>query len=131
MRQQARVLPPEEWDRLEKAQIPDLWRYTRPEDCEAIVVEDDGAIVASMLVLRITHLEGLWIAPERRGDVGVTRKLLRATVEAASRWAWYWAIAGAADDRMRGILGRVGGRKLEMDSYMIPLGRETCRSLPH
>lgn len=119
----ARVLPPEEWDRLGVTNLPPITPYVRPQDIEVVVVEDGDKIVASMAVMRLTHFEGAWIDPQYRGNAGLVRMLLHSATEEARAWTDNWVIAGAADDRMRDILARLGGVKIPMDTYALGLGR--------
>lgn len=119
-----RTLPPAEWSRL----TGDGWRamlpHVRPDDVEIVVVEDDGRIVASWAVMRVVHLEGLWIDPDYRGRVGVARRLFVATLAAARRWTSGWAMTGAASDDVRAMLTKVGALPVPMDSYVMPIGAE-------
>ena len=116
------MLPPEEYARLERTGIP-LFPGVSPEDVSVVVVEDKGKVVACMTVLRATHFEGAWIDPEHR-NAGVTRSLLRMASEIAGS---EWVFAGAADDHMRDVLGRLGAVMLPMDAYVLSLGGAQCR----
>lgn len=117
----ARVLPREEWSRLAVTGFPLLGSTLRPEDSEVVVIEDEGRIVASMGTFRVTHFESLWIAPEYRGNAGLARRLMKAGVKSAKKWAdeWVWGTSGT--DHMNGILERVGGEKMPVDSFAVPL----------
>ena len=117
----ARILRPDEWDKLEPASVK-LAGTVRPECVAPVVVERDGEIVAALLVLRVPHFEGLWIKPEFRGNAGVFRALLRLAYAVARQWSKGWAFAGAADDKMRGILPRLKANKVEADTWCVPLG---------
>ena len=55
----ARVLPRDEWDRLEPTGVKLLAPSLRDEDSEVLVIEDAGRIVATMGTYRVTHFEGL------------------------------------------------------------------------
>ena len=122
----ARILPPEEWKRLEPVQIPSLFPFVRPEDIAVIVVEDEGKVIASLSVLKATHMEGLWIDPQRR-NAGVIRALLRQASAMARVWGNGWVFGAAGDDCMRKILTRIGGTKIPVDAFVLPLGDGTCR----
>lgn len=124
----ARVLPFEEWGRLGESELSVLLPLLRPQDVEVVVVEDAGRIVATWAVLRVTHLEGLWIAPEYRGNVGVVRRLMRATITAARRWAAGWVLTGANNGHVRDLLARTGATKLDMDAWVMPIGEDECRN---
>jgi len=120
----ARVLPTEEYARLERTGIP-LFPRVRPEDVSVVVVEDEEKVIASMTVLRASHFEGAWIDPEHR-NAGVTNALLELSKDVARCQGSEWVFAGAADDQMRGILGRLGANKVEMDLYVLDLGGGEC-----
>ena len=96
----ARVLPPEEWPRLDETLIP--WRTLRRRFTEVIVVERDGAIVASVALLTTLHAECV----SNTGGSGAMRALwsaLRARVRAAGGQAVWTA---AVDAPMRRLLTR-------------------------
>lgn len=116
----ARVLPPEEWVRITMRELqPPLWPSMNPDDVEIVVVEDDGEIVATMSLLRVVHMESVWIDPRWRGNAGVVRRLLGATIGPIKQWARSWFVANAADDSVRDILRRLGGIELPIDTYMM------------
>lgn len=121
-----RILPREEWHRLDQ-EAQDLFRSLNPEDVAVVVVEDGGAIVARLGVMRIPHLEGFWMAPEKAGNAGVTRALLRAAFAQAASWAKGWAYANATEDATMKTLERLGGTWIPMHTFMVPLraGEET------
>lgn len=116
----ARILPPEEWGRLSHTGVPFL-PGLNPDDIDIVSVEDEGKLVAAMTVFKITHFEGVWVSPEKRG-LGATRAMLRLAAGLAKARGNSWVVAGAADDRMRHILGRMGAHKLQMDPYLLSLG---------
>ena len=114
----ARVLPREEWGRLEDA---GLFTTLRPEDVAVVVVEDEGEIVASLGVLRAPMFEGLRMAPGRASHAGVGRMLLRKALDVASEWSPHWTIAHASidEDGVRSMLERIG-QWLPVHTFMIP-----------
>jgi hypothetical protein len=122
-----RILPPEEWDRLKETELPPLLPYISPDNAAMVVVEDGDKVVASLAVLRATHLEGLWIDPERRGNAGVARALLRQATELVRVRGEQWALGGCADDRMRRLIGKLGGVQVPMELYALWVGGEGCR----
>jgi len=69
-----RILPPEEWHRLE-GDIAPLVPRLNPSRTVILVVEEDGAIVGRLLWLKADHIEGAWIAPSHRGKAAVLRSL--------------------------------------------------------
>ncbi len=110
--------------------MPPFFPYVPPGDVDVVVVEDEGQVVACMTVLRAVHLEGVWIEPNHR-KAGVTRSLLRLSVKLATHCGARWAFAGSADgDRhMPVVLSKLGGVKVPMDTYVLPLESALCRRL--
>ena len=123
---ETRILEPTEWARV-PTDLQALLPHVIPGDAQVVVVEDDGRIVASWAVLRVVHLEGLWIDPAYRGRVSVARRLYEATLSAARRWTSGWAMTGAATDDVRALLNTAGAQKLPMDTYVLPLGDREAR----
>lgn len=117
----ARILPREEWGRLERAPVM-LFPYTQPENVAEVVVEDGDRVLACMSVLRATHFEGLWVDPSARRHPGVMRGLLRQATAIAQVRGERWVFGGAEHDQMRGFLGRLGGVQVPMDLYALPVG---------
>lgn len=126
-----RILPPAEWDRLERPQIPPLYPYVNPEDVAVIVVEDRDEIIGCVSVLRATHFESLWIHPCFRGNAGVGRALLRQGTAMARTWGANWAFGDIESEKMRGLVERLGGVKVPADFYALPLmSKEERESWP-
>lgn len=116
----ARILPPEEWPRTN---ILPLAPYIHPDNAAMVVVEDSaGEVVASLAVLRATHFEGLWIDPECRGNAGVARALIRLATALARSRGEQWVFGAVTDDRMRSMLGRLGGVRMPADFYALGIG---------
>jgi hypothetical protein len=117
----ARVLPREEWSRLEVTQLPQIGPLMRPEDVQIVVVEVGERIISTIAVLRVTHFEDLWIDPEYRGNAGAARRLLKVAISEARRFStWAW---GSSDtEHMTDIIERAGGVPLPVKSFAIPLG---------
>lgn len=120
----SRILPHDEWWRLEPTGIP-LVPGIKPEDMEIVVVEDGEKVVACLTVLRITHFEGAWVHPARKG-LGATRALLRLAQELARVRGDEWVMAGAedSDERMAKVLRRMGAAPLPIKPYKLKLGEE-------
>lgn len=117
----SRVLPAGEWSKLAHTDFPAMLPYVTPEDVQIVVVEDADRIVGCWAVMRITHLEGLWIDPAYRGKASVGRRLLTETVRLARSWSARWVWTGAQTDDVRAMLAKVGGVRLPLDSYVVPL----------
>ena len=117
---EVRTLSPSEWVNLETG-FPPLGTTLRPEDSQVVVVEDNGKIIASVGTFRVTHFESLWIDPEYRGNAGVARRLMKGAIGAAKKWTdqWVWGCSGT--DHMNDILTRMGGVKMPVDTFVVPL----------
>ena len=112
---------------MEDRDISALLPFIEPENIHLVVVEDEsGQIVASVGVLQTTHFEGLWIAPEHRGNAGVFRSLIRKAYSIPQTRNERWVLGGAKpkDERMDGLLCRLGGRKIGERIYALPIMKE-------
>lgn len=71
-----RVLPPDEWSRLEGTLLADVWSELNPRQ-DFIVVTENGAgeITGCCALNRVWHLDGAWIAPDHRKKGSVGRHL--------------------------------------------------------
>jgi len=120
----ARLLNPDEWQRVAGEGIAALLPYTEPQNIAIVAVEEDGEIVASVAVLRVSHFEGLWIKPEYRGNAGVFRALIRKAYEVPRSRGEQWVVGAAehGDARMHKLCGRLGGRQLPVEMFAMPVG---------
>ena len=119
---EARILSPEEWPRMEDRDISALLPFIEPENIHLVVVEDEsGQIVASVGVLQTTHFEGLWIAPEHRGNAGVFRSLIRKAYSIPRGRNEHWAFGGAKsdDERMKSLCRKLGGTQMPIEFFAI------------
>ena len=118
----ARVLSPEEWSTLDVSGMPQIGPTLRDDDVQIVAVEDEGRVVATMAVLRVTHFESLWIDPAYRGNAGVARRLLKRAIEAAKKWtdSWVWGASDTA--HMSDIIKRCSGNAVPVESFIIPIG---------
>jgi len=119
---EARVLPVNEWNRLNVTELPVLLPYFRPEDVNVVVVEEAGAIVASLAVMRVPHLEGVWIEPSRRGSPELVRKLMSGAAYASRKWSSGWVMAQSATDHVSDLITRLGASKVPVETFIVPLG---------
>ena len=127
----SRVLPKDEWDRLQATDFPAITPYVDDRDLTIIVVEDGEAIVGCWGLLPLLHLEGLWIAPHRRGGSGVARTLVNATGAEVRRRTNRWVMTGADTDLVRRLLTRhFHAILVPGEQYAIPVyGEGPCRFL--
>lgn len=61
----SRLLPKDEWHRLVGTQLETVVPVL-PEGAKVIVVERQEEIVACVALYPLTHLEGIWIAPDHQ-----------------------------------------------------------------
>jgi|RhiMetdeSRZDD1v2_1073273.scaffolds.fasta_scaffold00788_61 hypothetical protein len=116
----ARTLAEHEWARLEETDHPSVLSFVDPKDMRVVVVEDEGKIRGSMAILRVTHLENVWVA--RDAGAGVKRLLIESALTAAREWSRDWAMASVGDDQVADLVTRIGGRKIpDLDTYMVSL----------
>lgn len=96
----SRVLPQDEWPRLDETLLQSIWRMLDPRYAEVIVIEQNGAIVGSVALLTTVHAECL----SSNGTTSVGRALWSALRDRA-RAGGARAVWGAAmDERMRRLL---------------------------
>jgi hypothetical protein len=115
-----RVLPPDEWSRLETdgTYLKDVWRVLNPAYMTVLVVEDAGRIVGTWVAQLQMHVEGFWIAPEKRDSGGVFRSLLRHMEQFLAGVGCDSALTGAADLHVESMIGRLGGEPVL--TYRVP-----------
>jgi hypothetical protein len=121
----ARILQPEEWQRIGHEGMGDLLPFIEPQNIAIVAVEDEeGKIVACVSVLRVTHFEGLWIKPEYRGNAGVFRSLVRQAYAVPISRGEHFAFGGAKDTdaTMRRLCSRLGGKEMPLRFSALPLG---------
>jgi hypothetical protein len=105
-----RILPPEEWGKL--ASVPTelswAWEALSPAHNTILVTEQDGAIVATMVLMQAIHAEFFWSDPNLRGRLGVLRGLYDAMFAEARRCAAPTILAASVSAQMTGILEKLG-----------------------
>ena len=117
----ARVLPPEEWDRLTATEAPHYANLVPSRDAWIVVAEDGDEIIGVLTIFKGMHFEGLWTTPERR-NAGVIRSLLRTAGGIAREDEQRIVFATADDEKMSGIMQRLGGARLPSETYVLPVG---------
>lgn len=116
-----RILPQEEWPRLDGTEAETLWPNLNPITSRVIVVEDEGQIVATWVMLSMVHAECLWIAPEKRGSFGVTRRLLSGMKEAAADFGALAVLTASISEHVSGLIKRLGGQRLPGETFVLPM----------
>lgn len=118
----SRVLPPDEWHRLAGTEVESIVPGLDPAQTAVLVVEDDGSIVGTWVLLRMAHVECFWIAPDRRGKSGVFRHLLRHMRAIAHSWGVPCPITGAVTPEVSEMIRRLGGIPLPGEHFALPMG---------
>lgn len=113
-----RILPPEEWERLEGTELGPV-RDKLPEGTQVIVVEKEGIIKATWMLAPLVHLEGF----SNTGGTGVGRALLRRMVSTAKEMGAKVVITGAIDQKIERLIHKVGGVELEAKMFAINIER--------
>lgn len=115
----SRILPPEEWSRLEGTELGPVWRALDPALVRVIVIEDDqSAIVGCWSLMPFIHAEGLWIAPEHRGKGAVLRALWMALRASADELGLQSVVTSANSDAVTDILVSRGAKPMPA-SYVL------------
>lgn len=119
-----RVLPPAEWPRLAGTDLP--WEKLPVDGLTVVVVEDaEGAIVAHGTLFVAAHAEQAWVRPDHRGRSRAFARLVEGLLtEAQTRWHVPAIVGGAADDRMRELLAKLGATRLPGEYYTVPTQQE-------
>lgn len=115
-----RLLPRSEWPRLAGTEVDPVWTRL-PEHAEVLVIEDDGRIVGTLVLVSLLHAECLWIAPAYRQRPSVMRRLLSGMWDTArargARSLW----SGSLSETTTRILQRLGGQEIPGRSFAFPV----------
>jgi hypothetical protein len=124
-----RILPPAEWPRLVNTEAGPALKYLDPAESNIVVVEDGGRIIGCWSVLRLVHLEGLWIDPAYRHSPSVARRLFRATWRVVRRLAPQWVMTAAATADVKALLvEHVGAVAIPGEMFVVAVdGAGPCR----
>lgn len=119
----SRILPPEEWERLDGTEAETIWPMLDRAKTQIVVVEQDGEIVGCHVLLLVLHAECLWVHPAHRGKSSVARRLWAAVQQTARDTFRVRTIATAAcSDEVRELLRHVGAVTLPGTHHVIPVG---------
>lgn len=120
----ARVLPADEWGRLAHTELGPVAALLPRDRAQVIVVEDDaGAIVGCWGLVWALHAEGVWIDPAHRGRAGIARRLLDATLDAASAQGARTIVTGALTPGVERLLTRhLGATRLPGSHFVFGVG---------
>jgi hypothetical protein len=122
----ARVLPFEEWDRLDEELDPILMNIL-PGTSRVCVVEDNGQIVGRWLLYPVLHAECVWVEPsKRRGRVGLM--LLDLMKRTARSLGFDRVVTASVSDDVTKLLchPRLRAQVVPGLSFVLPVGDESC-----
>jgi hypothetical protein len=124
-----RLLPADEWDRLDGHEALGGYPLPPAEAAQIVVTEDEGSIVGVWVIVQVLHLEPAWVEPSHRGGLIVGRmwRLLKQTLR--SRGARV-AFAFADRDDIRGYLGRLGLQPSTFSTFIYQDGSTPCHTSP-
>lgn len=117
----SRVLPPEEWHRLDAAGAETVWKLLDPSKAQILVIEDQGAIVGTLTLMSVLHAECLWIKPSHRRGFGVIKRLLDGMWAGAKAQNAHALWSGSVSDTMTNILHRIGASEVPGRSFVLPV----------
>lgn len=117
----SRILPPEEWHRLNGTEAEELWPTLVPESARVVVVEDQGVIVACWVAMNVVHMECLWVRPSHRGLAGVALRLFRGLREIAAEWAVGSIVTSSLSPKVTDLIRRFGGTPLPGEMFILPV----------
>lgn len=100
----ARVLPIEEWDRLDEELDPILTELSPVTSRVCVVEDDNGEIVARWLLFPVLHAECIWIAPEKRKTGRVALKLLNLMRGTARSLGFDRVMTASIDDNVTKLM---------------------------
>lgn len=115
-----RLLPPSEWPRLAGTEVDPVWPRLPPGQSRVLVIEDEGEIVGTLVLVTFVHAECLWIHPDYRRGVTVLRRLLDGLWAAAQDLGVTRLWSGSVSDGTSDLLRRLGGTEIPGRSFVFP-----------
>lgn len=119
-----RILPVDEWARLEGTPLGDVWRHLPTQGLTILVVEDDdGRIVGHWTESLVPVAEQLWVHPDhqKRGVVGRHLLMQMRDVIRALGASGYMTFSASAE--VTQMLDRLQASRLPGVAYSVPLMR--------
>jgi GNAT superfamily N-acetyltransferase len=119
----ARVLPPEEWSKLEGVDndLATVWRQLPIGDVTVLVVEDsDGVIVATWTTFACWHVEGFWVEPAHRKRGVAIGRLVEAMRNLMQVRGVQHVMTGAPSPEIVTLLEHVHATKLPGEYFVLP-----------
>lgn len=120
----SRILPPEEWHRLARTELEQVWPVLDPLQAHIVVVEQGAQIVACWAAIRYVHVEGVWVHPDHRGKGRAAGHLVRQMRSLTSAMGAKAVWTAALTDQVRRLIAHFGGVKLPGEHYVMSMGGE-------
>lgn len=117
----SRILPAEEWAKLEEVGAETVWPLLDPARAQILVIEDEGQIVGTLTLMSVLHAECLWIKPSHRRGYGVMKRLLDGMWSAAQGAGAKALWSGSVSDTMTNILHRLGASEVPGRAFVFPV----------
>lgn len=122
-----RILPKDQYGKLVGTELEGAIDLL-PSDAEVLVVEDGAEVVGCWAAIPHLHVEGLWVHPDRRGKMGVTRRLWTAMMEWAALNGRQTVLTGCNSDVIARLLAHAGAVQLPGTTYAIRVERtDSCQ----
>lgn len=118
-----RILPPEEWYKLNDTEAGSVYSYFDKEHTNVMVVEKDGNIVGTWSLMPYYHAECVWIAETHRGNPAIVKRLVTGMKQMADSVGALSVITTALDDKTAKLLEHLEAEKLPGEHYVIRFGR--------
>lgn len=123
----SRILPPEEWHRLNGTEAEEAWPVFDPRNTIVLVVEENGEIVSTWTAMRVVHMECLWVRPSHRGLVSVARRLFMGLREIAATWGARSVWTASLSPDVTNLIKRFGGEPVPGAHFVLPLEMKRSR----
>lgn len=112
-----RLLPPEEWSRLDGTEAAMLVPMLNRERDMVIAIEDGKELIGCVPVFWALHADCVWIHPDHRKKAGVARALWAALGSVAQQNGRAIGIM-ATQPVMKQFLERMGAQLVQGDQYV-------------
>ena len=116
-----RTLPEAEWGKLVGTEAEAVLPYLHNRGAQAIVVEQDGAIVGCWILLPLWHAECLWIDPAHRGKASVGRRLLSGLRHEAEALGLTTVWTASVSNEVDALLAHIGATELPGHHFVMPV----------
>ena len=117
----SRILPPEEWHRLDGTEAEQLWPTLDPQNVRVVAVEDGDELVSCWVAMRVVHMECLWVKPSHRGLAGVARRLFAGLRQVAVEWDLRGVVTSSLSPVVTDLIRRFGGSPLPGEMFVLPI----------